>query len=80
MRFILIILIILLIGAFFIISNEHLSISKKENVKRFFNLYSNWLFNVFDNIKGLTANVINTRWLPKNNSSNQSNSSIIKIN
>ena len=65
MRVIMTILIFLILGAFFIISNENLALKEKDNFETLKDRYLEWLGNLFDNTKDLTGYVINSDWLPK---------------
>ena len=48
MKIILFLIFFLLLGAFFIISNENLRLNNKENLDRFIFLYNKLIINVFD--------------------------------
>lgn len=65
MKIMLFILIFLLIGAFFIISENKLALIKQENRKEFGNLYYSWFWHLFDNSKNLVGYVIKLDWLPE---------------
>ena len=58
----------LLIGALFIISNENLRLNKTDDLKKFTGLYYNWLGSLFENVKGISAYVIKSQWLPSGES------------
>lgn len=64
MKTIMFIVIFLLIGAFFIISNEKIQMNSSENFQKFLGLYSNWLINIGVNGKYLAGYVIKMEWLP----------------
>ncbi len=74
MKFILILLIFLLIGALFIISNENLHLREKEEAKKFAGLYYSWLFDIGKNVASVTAFVIKFDWLPSQQDNNDSSS------
>ena len=57
-------IIFLILGAFFIISNENLALSDRTNFDVFKDLYYEWLINLFENSKEITGYVINSDWLP----------------
>jgi len=58
--------IFLLIGAFFIISEEKIKINKKENINIFFEKYSEWLDQLVKNGKAASSYAIKMEWLPEN--------------
>jgi len=55
----------LLVGAFFIISENNIQMNNTENFKSFFSVYTSWLFEIFDNTKELTGYFIRMEWLPE---------------
>jgi hypothetical protein len=65
MKIFLAICMFLLLGAFFIISNENLSLKESSNFDEFTDMYYDWLGSLFENGKELTGNVINSEWLPE---------------
>lgn len=65
MKIIMIILMFLIIGALFVISNENLHLNDKKELERFYDSYYLWVGNVFNNLKSVTADVIKVDWLPK---------------
>jgi len=68
MRIIFFLLVFLLLGAFFIISNNNLHLKDSEEFKKFGDIYYSWLSGLFDNFKSLTSYVVKSEWLPSNNS------------
>ena len=64
MKLILFILIFLLTGAFFIISNENLILKNPDNVDKFFSLYAKWIDQLTDNFSGATGYLVKMEWLP----------------
>jgi len=58
MKIITIIVVILLIGAFLIISNEHIKINSISGIVQFSKLYWNWLGNLYSNGKALTGKAV----------------------
>jgi len=62
------------IGAFFIISENNLALSKTGNVDRVIGVYSLWLSQIFDNTLTMTGDVIRMSWLPEVHNVNISNS------
>jgi hypothetical protein len=65
MKIILIIVLFLLIGAFFIISNEKIKLTSLKEYNRFIKLYGIWFGNVVENTKQVTAQVIKMDWFPE---------------
>jgi len=54
----------LLIGAFFIISNENIKMNSNENIDYFISQYSKWFDKLINNGNGLAGYVIKMQWLP----------------
>jgi hypothetical protein len=65
MKTLMIFLIFLLIGAFFIISGENLKINKNQDRALFFKSYAAWIDSLFLNSKSLGGYVVKLEWLPK---------------
>lgn len=59
-----IVVIFLLIGAFFIISQNNLSMLEKENTLKFLSFYKSWLITTIGNAGSLTGHIIKLEWLP----------------
>jgi hypothetical protein len=72
MKIILIIVIFILLNAFFIISNYNLSLQKDANLGQFFLIYGSWILKVGNNIKGITGQAITQNWIPENITKNSS--------
>ena len=66
MRIIAIVIMFFLLGAFFIISENKLTLKDKEARQELGKLYYSWLSNSFDNSKSLAGYVVKLDWLPKN--------------
>ena len=64
MKIIMLVIIFLLVGAFFIISENSLHLNKTEELNKFTSLYFSWFGGVFDNLKQTTAYVVKMDWLP----------------
>ena len=64
MKTFLFIILFFLIGGFFIISNENISLNSSENVGIFFNEYGEWIDGLFSNGKIVTGYVLKMEWLP----------------
>ena len=58
------IIMFLLIGAFFIISNENIKMNTKENVFHFLGLYASWFDQLLGNSKTATGYLVKMEWLP----------------
>jgi hypothetical protein len=64
MKIAILILMFLFIGGFFIISQNNLSISEKENILEFISLYKTWLLSTAENLGDISGHVIKMEWLP----------------
>jgi len=64
MKILMIIVMFLCIGAFFIISQNNLALNKSENADLFLSTYKGWLSKTFDNLGTLTGQVVKMEWLP----------------
>ena len=60
------IIMFLLVGAFFIVGENNLSLNSKENLSKFSALYALWLDNLFNNVGALAGYVVKMEWLPAN--------------
>ena len=58
------IIMFLLIGAFFIISNQEIRLNSSENVGLFFKEYAAWFDSLIGNGKTVAGYVIKMGWLP----------------
>lgn len=58
------IIIFLLIGAFFLISENNIHINNTEEMTKFSSLYLSWLGNLAENAKEISGYVIKLDWLP----------------
>ena len=65
MKVLIFVVLFLLIGAFFIISNENIKLNSQENVKFFFEAYGFWLDKLVDNGKTVSGYVVKMEWLPE---------------
>ena len=59
------VILFLLIGAFFIISNENIKLDSKENVYYFFDKYGKWFDKLIENGKTAVGYTIKMEWLPE---------------
>ena len=64
MKIIMFVLLFLLIGAFFIISNENIKLNSNENLDLFFKEYGKWADSLFGNGKTVVGYVAKMEWLP----------------
>lgn len=64
MKFVVFLVIFLLVGAFFIISNNNLHLGKSDEFHKFMNMYYGWFFKLFGNVKSISSYVINVDWMP----------------
>ena len=64
MKILVFLIIFLLVGAFFIISENHLALKNAENRKKFQDLYIVWVNKIFDNSKTTAGYVVKLDWLP----------------
>lgn len=55
----------LLIGAFYIISNENIKMNSSENLNHFLDLYGSWFNKLLDNANIVSGYVIKMQWLPE---------------
>ena len=67
MRIAFLLLLFLFLGAFVIVNNDNLYLSKKDDFSRFYSSYSFWLSGLFSNLKTSTAYVVKLDWFPENN-------------
>lgn len=65
MKIIMFFVMFLFIGAFFIISNNALSLSQEGNMQKFLSLYKSWLFSITGNLLKTTGYMVKLDWLPK---------------
>lgn len=65
MKILILVVMFLCIGAFFIISQNNLALDSSENADKFISLYKTWLEKTFENLGSLTGYVIKMDWLPK---------------
>jgi len=58
------IIIFLLVGAFFIIGQENVSLRQEGEFSKFIGLYISWISQLFENAKTATGYLIKMDWLP----------------
>ena len=64
MKILMLIVMFFCIGAFFIISQNSLSLNSSENIDNFVSLYKAWLEKTFQNTGALIGHVVKMEWLP----------------
>lgn len=64
MKTLIFIVLFLLIGAFFIVSNEKIKLNSKENLDYFLKEYGKWFDKLAGNTKSVSTYVIKMEWLP----------------
>jgi len=64
MKIFMFIIVFLLIGAFFIISNQEIRLNTSENMGIFFKEYASWIDNLSGNGKVVLGYVVKMEWLP----------------
>ena len=64
MRLLMLFLAFLLLGGFFIVSNQNLHLINKEDVSVFYDSYLSWCGGILSNIKSVTGYVVNLKWIP----------------
>lgn len=64
MKIIVLVVMFLCIGAFFIISQGNLALNEPGNIDKFVSLYKDWIGKTFGNLGGLTGHIIKMEWLP----------------
>lgn len=64
MKLVMFVLFFLLIGAFFIISNEDIRLNNGENIDYVFKQYAQWIDELVGNGKIVTGHVFKMEWLP----------------
>ncbi len=67
MKFTIVIIKFLFIGALFIVSNNNLHLADKHDMSTFLSIYYSWMDNVFLNAKVLTGYVLKSEWVPSGN-------------
>lgn len=70
MKVILVLLKVFFIGALLIVSNGNLALSDAGNREVFFEKYTDWLSELFDNGIVVVGYVVSTEWLPEADSNN----------
>jgi len=71
-RLAVLIIILLVIGAYFIKTYNNYNLKNKDDLISFIKVYSGWVYGVFVNVKDITGYTAKKEWLPKNNQTNTS--------
>mgnify|MGYP000552706382 CR=1 FL=1 len=64
MKLLMILAIFLLLGAFFIITNENINLKNPNEINNFAKLYYSWFIKLGGNAKTLTSYVAKLEWMP----------------
>jgi len=64
MKILMFVILFLLIGAFFIVSNENIKLNSKENANYFFKEYGKWFDQLAENSRSASGYLIKMEWLP----------------
>ena len=64
MKITIVIVMFLLLGAFFIISQNNLALKNTENIDNFVSMYARWMTRIFDNGNSAVGYVVKMDWLP----------------
>lgn len=67
MKFRVIVILFLLFGAFFIISNGNLHLSDKKEAMQFGRVYYSWFGSLFSSVKNTVGYAVKSEWLPPAN-------------
>ena len=65
MRVLAVVFVFLFVGALFVVSNENLHLSEREDFSKFYGMYYNWIASLLGNFKNLTLFVVKFDWIPK---------------
>lgn len=65
MKFLIFFIFFILIGAFFIISNENIHMNNQDNIILFLKSYGSWISKLTHNTISMTGNMIKMNWLPE---------------
>lgn len=65
MKILAIIFIFFILNALLIISNNELSLIEDKNIKKFSELYVQWLNKIYENSQKITGNMVKLDWIPE---------------
>ncbi len=64
MKFVMFVVLFLLLGGFFIISNEDIHLNSSDNVDLFLSSYGKWIDGLVVNMGEVSGYVVKMEWLP----------------
>lgn len=64
-KLIILFIILLIVGAYLIKTNQNLDLENKEDQKTFLSSFTNWLSKLFENAKEITSLAIKQDWIPE---------------
>ncbi len=64
MKFVMFIVLFLLLGGFFIISNGNIALNSSENINLFLNSYGKWIDGLVGNVGEISGYFVKMEWLP----------------
>lgn len=67
MKIIIIFVMFLFVGVFFIVSQNNLALNSSENIDEFILLYKGWVYEISENFKDITGHIVKMNWLPGEN-------------
>ena len=65
MKLLMLAVMLIFIGAFFIVSNSNLALGQEGNAQKFVSMYKTWIFSITDNLLKTTGYMIKLDWPPK---------------
>ena len=71
-KLIILFIILLIIGAYLIKTNQNLDLENEEDQKTFLKSFTNWLGKLFTNAKQITSLAIKQDWLPEESEEDES--------
>jgi hypothetical protein len=63
------VILFLLVGAFFIVSEQNLVLYTQQGFAKFYDSYYLWMAKMFSNAKSITGYMVRFDWLPSNSNS-----------
>lgn len=64
-KIIVLFIVLLVVGAYLIKTNNDLDVENKEDQKTFFKLFTSWISDLFENAKEITTLAVKQDWLPE---------------
>lgn len=65
MKILMLFIIFLFVGFFFIVSNQEIALNSQDNVREIFSFYGKWIDGLFANGKSVAGYVVKIKWLPE---------------